>query len=425
MSGTNTEQDDHITYFEGGSGAISNIEENLLQERLNPVDNASYQDDCGCMSGTRTHSVAYSPDGRNIVSGSSDDTIRIWDAKAGILVKGPLKGDTFRVNSVAYSPDSRHIASGCGDFKVRIWDAATGILIGEPFEGHRFRVSSIIYSSDGRKIVSGSHDRTIRIWDVATGKQIGEPLTGHTKSVTSVAYSPDNQRIVSGSYDGTIRVWDVTTGSSVGDVLATHSKGVASVAYSPDGQKIVSCSYDCTIRQWDAAVAYSPDGRNIVSGSSDNTIRIWNAAIGAPVGEPLKGHTNFVTSVAYSPDGRNIVSGSYDHTVRVWDALQIPNNIPTSSGPFSLPPQISDKVLLNSSGPNTVSSITLNSKAINPKGWVRCDNGILLWVPEDCRHGVTSQAIRTFPPEAWQRRVRLDLSDFKYGDSWVDVYTGM
>jgi WD40 repeat protein len=112
------------------------------------------------------------------------------------------------VNSVAFSPDGKRIVSGGYDKTIRLWDVATGTQIGEPLRGHMRWVTSVAFSPDGKQIVSGSFDNTIRLWDAATGTQIGEPPLGHKGAVLSVAFSPDGKRIVSGSEDKTIRIWD-------------------------------------------------------------------------------------------------------------------------------------------------------------------------------------------------------------------------
>ncbi|KAJ8691471.1 hypothetical protein PTI98_011040 [Pleurotus ostreatus] len=283
-------------------------------------------------------SVAFSPDGAQIVSGSCDKTIRIWDAATGQQVGDALTGHEDEVTSVAFLPDGAQIVSGSWDKTIRIWNAATGQQVGDALTGHEYWVTSVAFSPDGAKIVSGSCDKTIRIWDAATGQQVGDALTGHEYWVTSVAFSPDGAQIVSGSYDNTIRIWDAATGQQVGDVLTGHDHGVISIAISPGGTKIMSGAYDKTIRIWDAAtgqqvgdaltgyesrvtsVAFSPDGAQIVSGSYDNTIRIWDVATGQQVGNALTGHESRVTSVAFSPEGMKIVSGSYDKTIRIWDA---------------------------------------------------------------------------------------------------------
>ena len=296
-------------------------------------------------------SVAFTPDGKRIVSGSWDTTVRLWDAHTGQPVGQPMTGHTAPVFSVAFSPDGKRIVSGSADKTLRLWDADTGKPIGDPMTGHKAPVFSVAFSPDGKRIVSGSADKTVRLWDAAIGKPIGEPLTGHTDLVLSVAFSPDGHRIVSGSADTTVRVWDAGTGQPVGQPITGPERGeqrgvqpgrhadrlrqrrhdragvgrghrparrpAAHRALEHGGQRGVQpgrhadrlrqCRQDRAgvgrghrpTRRPAAdrphrhviSVAFSPDGTRIVSGSADTTVRVWDADTGQPVGQPLNGHT--------------------------------------------------------------------------------------------------------------------------------------
>ena len=288
-------------------------------------------------------SVAFSPDGSRIVSGSDDNTIRLWDTQSGDNI-ATLEGHSATVWSVAFSPDGSRIVSGSSDNTIRLWDTQSGDNIAT-LEGHSATVLSVAFSPDGSRIVSGSSDNTIRLWDTQSGDNIAT-LEGHSATVLSVAFSPDGSRIVSGSSDNTIRLWDTQSGDNIA-TLEGHSATVLSVAFSPDGSRIVSGSSDNTIRLWDTqsgdniatleghsatvlSVAFSPDGSRIVSGSSDNTIRLWDTQSGDNIAT-LEGHSATVWSVAFSPDGSRIVSGSDDNTIRLWDT-QSGDNIATLEG---------------------------------------------------------------------------------------------
>jgi WD40 repeat protein len=286
----------------------------------------------------RINSVAFSPDGSTIISGSDDNTIRVWDAGAGIEMLPPLRGHDYWINSVAFSPDGSKIISGSSDRTVRVWDPSTGIEILPPLRGHDDEIRSAAFSPDGSKIISGSNDKTVRVWDASTGIEMLPPLRGHDDLISCVTFSPDGSNIISGSKDKTVRVWDTSAGIEMLPPLRGHNDWVSCVAFSPDGSTIISGSDDKTIRVWDAStgiemlpplwrhddeircVAFSPDGSKIISGSFDQTIRVWDASTGIEMLPSLRGHEDWIDSVAFSPDGSKIISGSDDNTIRVWDA---------------------------------------------------------------------------------------------------------
>ncbi|KAN0085996.1 Quinonprotein alcohol dehydrogenase-like superfamily [Tylopilus felleus] len=331
----------HVS-FTSGHPATWPVEVHTLYGHTDSVLSVAYSPDGShIVSGSRDKTIRVwnaSIDGSHIVSGSEDNTIRVWNASTGQCVAGPFQGHTDSVLSVAYSPDGSYIVSSSWDNTIMVWNASTGQCVAGPFQGHTDSVSSIAYSPDGSHIVSGSSDNTIMVWNASTGQCVAGPFQGHTYSVLSVAYSPDGSYIVSGSSDKTIRVWNARTGQCVAGPFQGHTYSVWSVAYSPDGSHIISGSSDNTIMVWNAttgqcvagpfqghtdsvsSVAYSPDGSHIVSGSRDNTIRVWNASTGQCVAGPFQGCSDSVLSVAYSPNGSHVVSGSRDNTIRVWNA---------------------------------------------------------------------------------------------------------
>jgi len=274
-------------------------------------------------------SVALSSDGTRIVSGSSDQSVRVWDALTGAELMA-LNGHTDWVTSIAFSSDGTRIVSGSSDQSVRVWDALTGAEL-MALNGHTDWVTSVAFSSDGTRIVSGSSDQSVWVWDALTGAEL-TALNSHTGSVTSVAFSNDGTRIVSGSKDQSVRVWDASMGAEL-MALNGHTNWVTSVAFSSDGTRIVSGSGDQSVRVWDASTGaklmalnghtdlvtsamFSSDGTRIVSGSGDQSVRVWGASTGAEL-MALNGHTDLVTSAMFSSDGTRIVSGSGDQSVRV------------------------------------------------------------------------------------------------------------
>ncbi len=188
-----------------GTGTASSSPK--ITPQLNPISSPSISLIRTLKDNDSVYFVAISPDGNTIVSGSDDETIKVWDLATGTK-KRTLTGHIDWVNSVAISPNGRTMVSGSCDETIKVWDLATGTKK-RTLTGHTDWVNSVAISPDGRTMVSGSCDETIKIWDLATGTE-KRTLSGHTDEVNSVAISPDGRTIVSGSQDKTIKVWQVT-----------------------------------------------------------------------------------------------------------------------------------------------------------------------------------------------------------------------
>ena len=298
-------------------------------------------------------SVAFSPDGKTLASGSADDTVRLWDLATGRQIGKPLAvhagpfnpaaANSAPFNSVSFSPDGKTLASGNTDSTARLWDVTTD-RPRKPFTGHAAGTFAVAFSPDGKTLATATSDG-VQLWDTTTGRR-RESLTSyrdrksrtsHRDFVWSVAFSPHGKTLASGSDDGMVRLWDAATGSQAGKPLPRHTGPVYSVAFSRDGKTLATATADGVVRLWDVAthqqigkpltshggpvysVAFSRDGKTLATATADGTVRLWDAATGRQVGEPFTGHTGPVYSVAFSPDGKTLASGSADNTVRLWD----------------------------------------------------------------------------------------------------------
>jgi hypothetical protein len=203
--------------------------------------------------------------------------------------------------AVAWSPDGRWILTGAKDNTARLWDANTGTAL-RTLGGHTNSVLTVAFNSDGRLAVTGSADQTARIWELNTGRLL-QTLTGHTGWVLQAAFSPDGRRVATGGMDRTARLWDADTGE-LQFTMSGHRAGISSLAFSPDGTRLVTTGA----------------GINIVDQGVDPAVLIWDAQTGQRLLK-LEAHPHRTVAVAFSPDGRRLATGSVDNTVRIREAF--------------------------------------------------------------------------------------------------------
>ncbi|MFO1434174.1 MAG: NB-ARC domain-containing protein [Candidatus Competibacteraceae bacterium] len=279
------------------------------------------------------HAVAVTPDGRWAVSGSYDETLKLWDLETGIP-RTTFRGHTGPVYAVAVIQDGKRVISGSADQTLRIWELETGALnctLGD----HTDKVYAVAVLPDGRRAISGSRDCTLRLWDLDNHRCLATfdaTRGGHRDIVYTVDVTPDGRYALSGSRDCTLKLWNLTSGH-VERPLKGHQQRVLAVKVLPDGWRALSSSSDCTLKLWDLdsgdlirplyghtdhifAVVLLPDGRRAISGSCDRSLRLWDLDTGESV--ILGYHSKGINAVAVLPDGRRFISASADHTLKLW-----------------------------------------------------------------------------------------------------------
>jgi WD40 repeat protein len=328
------------------------------------------------------HTVAWSPDGRMLASGSSDTTVHIWMAST-LHTTLTYRSHSKPVNTIAWSHDGAQIASGSSDGNIHVWTTGSGttifpdrkafgsidtmawspdsqkcafgyddiVLLLDANSGdinlvytlHTAPIGAIAWSPDGTWVTSGDKQGRVNTWNVNTRET---RLVANVKyAVRSLAWSPHGTSIAIGDGNGTITLQDATSG--VKRPLGQRPAGILAIVWSPDSTKLASIDENNIVQIWDAqtgkslgqyngyvgpALAWSPNGAHIATCNTDNIVQIWDATNGN-VTQTYKGHTHPIQEIAWSPDGVYIASGSDGQGVHIWDAMT-GKPIRICAGPF-------------------------------------------------------------------------------------------
>ena len=308
---------------------------------------------------THVLAVAFSPDGTQLASGSTDTTARFWDTATTNDAPITLRKHTGWVNLLTFSPDGKTLASGSTDKTVQLWDTATG----EPLTtltGHLSGIAALTFSPDGSTLASGSTDGTIRFWDLATGEALSNRITGHTQWVKAGTFLKNSSTFASVAFNGTITFWDLKTSEKTSLQMEGDRDLLLGLAFSPDGTKLASTGTkgdiffaagfghsistprsDEVIRTTDVrtgrALTETPGhGRNLAFSSDGKTvafengisIHLWDTETGKtldvshvdPTNETDASLENVINAFAFSPDGKRLASGTWGGEVHLWNS---------------------------------------------------------------------------------------------------------
>ena len=286
---------------------------------------------------SNVRSIAFSPNGKLIASGSEDKKIKLWDVDAGMELRS-MGGNGGTITSLVFA-DDRTLVSGDDYGNVKLWNIARGeeIITLERAGCHSRQscLTGLALSDDRKTLAVAGKGEVITFWDIPSRREVNR-LTAQQLSVKSLAFASSAGLLATAVQDGTILIWNIADSSRKTLYKSNDGAEVSSVAFSPDGKYLVGGSQDNFVRVWSVennelmnawaaheggvnCVIYNQDGGSIISGGNDNNIKIWKGYTGAQLLPALK-HKLKIRAVASSPSGDLVTGGGNDSSVTLWNA---------------------------------------------------------------------------------------------------------
>jgi len=364
------------------------------------------------------HALAFSQDGKRLISGSLDNTVVVWDADRNAMIK-TLRGHDGWVQACSLTADNALAVSGSHDGRIKFWDVQgyeeARVLRGHVLTGHLDAVLAAAYSPDGRRVATASRDRTAKSWDASTGRELLQFREGHEFTTATAVFFPDAKRLLTTALDNTTRIWDVATGSELAELRLQETGLRGAAAVSPDGRWIVTggprpdqgdawavklwdVAHGRLVRQWKghktevSAVAFSPDSQLVFSGDRNGRGVLWNRESDQPLGTFWE--DDQINAAAFLPDGRTLLTASNHDAVRQW-------RIPAGE-------ELRDRVLRHPAG-----VVSLSVSGDGRWALTACaDGAVRLW------DVAAAQPVRSLPTTggraAFAQNLRRRMQDFRW-----------